>query len=444
VLDRFFGEHGGITGRSAAWHPDGKRISIYIWDYEKLAPVFWTIPIRGGEAVKSEINPELLKEFGDTASARFAADTRFSWDPSGSAIYFERTFAGATNLWKMRVNSKTLEGIGIERLTTGAGYDSGVSISPDGKKLAFSGESRKIQIWVAPFDPHSGKLTGHGEAVTSPGVEAWIPSLAPDGGTLAFSGSRGSGWQIWQKSLKAGAEIPVAGGDSYSRAYPMWSPDGKFIAYPRMKGSENSIVIWSSESREERAIPDGGDLELYGWAPDGKQLVVSKWNHQTQRAEIWLIPLAPGSPPRKITADPEYFLFQGQLSPDGHWMVFEALRDHPNGRESTIYIVRSGGSAWIRVTNSQQWDDKPRWSPDGRTIYFVSSRSGFYNIWGVRFDADSGKVASDPFRVTEFDNPALMVPIYIPDVGLSVAPGHLAVTISQSSGGIWMLNNVDD
>ena len=446
VLDAdFFAKH-PYTGRSAAWHPDGKRISVYIWDYEKMAPVFWTVPLKGGEALKSEIDPELLKQFGDTSSGRFVADTSFSWAPSGDAVYFERTFNGATNLWKMRVDPRTLRATGMERLTTGPGHNSGIAITADGKRIAFSGESRQIQIWVAPFDPRSGKLTGKGEVVTSPGIEALIPSLTPDGSGLAFSGSRGGSWQIWQGSTVSGEVTPITGDDVYTRAFPIWSPEGTRLAYARFKkrGSENKIVVWSSLSREEHVIADGGDYDIYGWSRDGRSLVVSKWDDKTKKAEVWLLSLASGLCTEKIAASPDYDLFQGQFSPDGHWVAFEAVRDVSNGRESSIYVVPAHGGEWIPVTNGRQWDDKPRWAPDGRAIYFVSGRSGFYNVWGNHFDPVSGRVAGAPFRVTEFGNPALKVPTYIPDVGLSVAQGHLAVTVSQSSGGIWVLNNVDE
>lgn len=441
----FFAKH-PYTGRSAAWHPDGKRISVCIWDYETMAPVFWTVPLNGGEALKSEVDPEVLKQSGDSTAARFVADASFSWAPSGEAIYFERTFNGATNLWKMTVDPRTLRGTGIERLTTAPGNDTGLAITSDGKKLAFSAESRQIQIWSAPFDPRSGKLTGKGEAVTSPGLEAWVPTLTPDGKKLVFSGERGGSWEIWQRSMVSGEVTSIATNDGYARAYPIWSPDGTRLAYARYKkrGNENRIVVWSSTSNEEQVIADGGGYDLCGWSPDGSDLVVSKWNKETDKAEVWLLSLSTGSSTGKIAASPAYYLFQGQFSPDGHWVAFEAVRDVSNGRESSIFVVPAHGGKWIRITDGRQWDDKPRWSPDGKSIYFISARRGFYNVWGNRIDPVDGRAVGNPFQVTEFDNPALMVPPYIPDVGLSIARGRLAVTVSQSSGSIWVLNNVDE
>jgi Tol biopolymer transport system component len=445
VLSQFFAQHQNVSGRSAAWHPDGKRISVYVWDYKRATPVFWTVPVNGGAAYKSEIDPELLKHFGGTGEGRFVADTRFCWAPSGNAIYFERTFAAATNLWKMRVDQKTLQGLSIERLTTGPGNDTGLSLSADGKKLAFSAESRRIQIWVAPLDSKSGELTGTGEAVTSPGIEAWIPALSPDGENLIFSGNVGKGWQIWQKSLASGKEALLADGDSYTRAYPALSADGKVLAYVRTKstGAEHSIVISPLASAEEKVIADANEYDLYGWSPDGRQLVVSKWNADNKTAEVWLVPIRAPASEQKIAANSDFLLFQGQVSPNARWVAFEAIRDTPTGRESTIYVVPARGGQWIRVTDSRQWDDKPRWSTDGKGIYFISARGGFYNVWKKHFDPATGRLGT-PSRVTEFDNPGLMIPNYVPDVGLSITAKRLAVTISQSSGGIWILDDVGD
>ena len=101
------------------------------------------------------------------------------------------------------------------------------------------------------------------------------------------------------------------------------------------------------------------------------------------------------------------------------------------------------GGAWVRVTDGRYWDDKPRWSPDGKTIYFISSRSGVYNIWGIRFDPTNGQPAGEAFRVTAFENPSLMIPDKINLVGLSLTQDKLVLTMEDRSGSIWMLDNVD-
>ena len=104
--------------------------------------------------------------------------------------------------------------------------------------------------------------------------------------------------------------------------------------------------------------------------------------------------------------------------------------------------MAASGGPWIRITDGKHWDDKPRWSPDGKTIYFVSGRHGFFNVWGIRFDAVKGKPVGDPFQVTSFENPSLMVPTNIPPVELSLTQEKLVLTIAEVSGSIWILDNV--
>lgn len=105
--------------------------------------------------------------------------------------------------------------------------------------------------------------------------------------------------------------------------------------------------------------------------------------------------------------------------------------------------MRAPGGPWMRLTDGKHWDDKPRWSPDGKTIYFVSGRSGFFNVWGIHFHPSKGKTEGDPFPVTAFDKPSLMVPNEIPFVDLSLTQDRLVITVAQVSGSIWMLDNVD-
>jgi len=164
----------------------------------------------------------------------------------------------------------------------------------------------------------------------------------------------------------------------------------------------------------------------------------------TQRFEVWRLPIvAAGShapEARKIISDPGYDLFQPHFSPDGRWIVFEAIRFSPV--ESTLYVMPAAGGPWTLISKGKPWDDKPNWSPDGKTIYFVSARSGFFNVWGIRFDSTKGKPVGEAFRVTSFENPGLMIPDLIPLVQLSLNQDKLVLTMEERSGSIWMLDNV--
>jgi Tol biopolymer transport system component/DNA-binding winged helix-turn-helix (wHTH) protein len=438
---------------SAAWHPDGKRVSVWS-SSPQPGPSFSTAPIAGGPAIKSEFSLEVSRQIGEAAAGlginQAAADFKFSWSPSGKAIYFERTFRGAKNIWRMDVDPRTLRGVAIERLTTSPGLDTELSLSPDGKKIAFTAESQRVRAWLFPFDATHGKTTGDGHAVTLPGMDAWRHNLTRDGKKLAFNRLRSGKWELWESTLD-GQEAPIMADDSYARYLPQWSPDGTRLAYQREKIStgESQVVQWSSPNREEEPLtaPSDRNPQVFDWSPDGKQLLITQWNHDIGRREIWELPVGVGphdeAAAHRIISDRTHDLFQPHFSLDGRWIVFEALENQPSQLESTIYVMAAAGGPWIRITDGKHWDDKPAWSPDGKSIYFVSGRGGFFNVWGTRFDPVKGKPVGDAFQVTSFKSPTLMVPEQIAPVELSVTQDRLVVTVAQVSGSIWVLDNVD-
>jgi len=350
----------------------------------------------------------------------------------------------------MTVEPGTLRGTTIERLTTGTSLDSEFAISPDGKKLAFTSESQQVRAWLFPFDAISGRVTGGGHPVTPPGMEAWGHAITRDGKKLAFSAKRAGRWELWQKSLADEREAaPLVADDRNSRGFIAWSPDGKRLAYFRgttAMGGENQIVLWNGESEEPLTELNNLGKRATDWSRDGKELLVDREASDTHRSEIWLLSGAPifnaKRAARKIISDPDYDLADAHFSPDGQWIVYRADIGLPTKLESKLFVTRTSGGSRDQITDGKHWADKPHWSPDGKTIYFVSGRDGFYNVWGLRFDPSQGKPVGDAFRVTAFENPSLMIPLQIPAVYFSLAQDKLVLTMSQTTGSIWILDNV--
>jgi Tol biopolymer transport system component/DNA-binding winged helix-turn-helix (wHTH) protein len=441
-----------LSAASAAWHPDGERLTVWVGDFSP-SPSLWTVPIAGGPGIKLEIAPavqrKLAEASGEGEVGEQLGDYSFSWSTSGDVIYFERGYRGARNIWKMTVDPKTLRATGIDRLTTGPGPDTGVAVSNDGRRLAFTAKSQRIRTWLFPFDATAGHIKGNGEAITSPGRMSLDPTLSPDGTKVAYVVPHGEGnWpapgdvrnELWVKSLLDGSEVPVIS-DDYSRWFPRWSPDGNQLAYQRRnrRTNERQLMLWSSQSHEEK--PLGSNLLVWDWSPDGKWLL-------TTGEGIWVVPVTAAphaeTAAQKITSlDPAHELNQPQFSPDSRWIVFEAVANSPTMAESALFVVPAAGGAWRRITDGKHWDDKPRWSPDGKTIYFVSGRGGFFNVWGIRFDPIVGKTVGESFQLSKFESARLMVPRFIPPVGLSLTQDKLVLTMAEESGGIWLLENVD-
>jgi DNA-binding winged helix-turn-helix (wHTH) protein len=180
-----------LSASAVAWYPDGKKITVWVAD-SSPTPSFWTIPIAGGPGIKLEISTAVQKKLaqasGDSEPGQESGDYSFSWSPeysfswspSGDAIYFERGYRGARNIWKLQVDPEALRATSIDRLTTGPGPDAGAAVSKDGKRLAFSAKSQRVQTWLFPFDATTGQIKGDGTAITPPGRTSIDPDISRD------------------------------------------------------------------------------------------------------------------------------------------------------------------------------------------------------------------------------------------------------------------------
>ncbi len=95
------------------------------------------------------------------------------------------------------------------------------------------------------------------------------------------------------------------------------------------------------------------------------------------------------------------------------------------------------------MTDGQSFDDKPRWSPDGRAIYFVSDRNGFLNLSGRRFDPARGRLVGEPFPVTTFNSAGRGLPPSISQIEFAVTRKKLFVPLTETDADVWVLDRVD-
>lgn len=441
---------------SAAWHPDGKRISLWGWDVlPSPIPTFWTAPIdSSGAGIKTTISDELLKVAEAEAGANFGgwadSDSKFCWDYSGRSIYFERMFRGARNIWRMQVDSKTLKAVSLERITTGTELASDFALSADNRKMVFTSKEESVRAWVFNLKDADAPVLSEGQPVTPAGMEAWENELSGDASKIAFSCKRAGQWDLCEQALPSGPTDVIASDDSFIRDEPHWSRDGKHLAYIRLNKAtaDVQVVTWDATTRHEKVVASVQHrlMFVYDWSPDGQWLAVAVENAGDGQTEIWKYRasgvLKPEDAQKIIEARADESLFQARFSGDGKWIVYEGVVSSQRGDRSAIYVVPASGGQQIRITDEESWQDKPRWSADGRRIYFVGERNGYLNVFWVPFDPVRGRAVGAIRQISDFKSPELSIGAVIPTIGFSVAGDKVAITMTQASGGVWLLDNV--
>src|SRR5260221_13362843 len=113
------------------------------------------------------------------------------------------------------------------------------------------------------------------------------------------------------------------------------------------------------------------------WAADGSTILGDCRAVPGESTGICSIPAGEAAGPRLrvLVHDPTKNLFGPRYSPDQRWMSFVAV-DVKGSTPARVYVAPVDGGPWIPISDGPSFDDKPRWAPDGRAVYFLSDRNG--------------------------------------------------------------------
>jgi Tol biopolymer transport system component len=152
-------------------------------------------------------------------------------------------------------------------------------------------------------------------------------------------------------------------------------------------------------------------------------------------AGIDALNVATGSRSPFIQAPPETRLSEASFSPDGHWVLFRV----ETNTTSRVFAVPASGGAWLPITYNGINAGNPRFSPDGRVIYFTVERAGEREIDALRFDPRRGAVAGGPFTVFRVSAARLSLTYVNPQVlNIALARDKLATIVCERTATIWI------
>ncbi len=352
-------------------------------------------------------------------------------------------------------------------LTGSAGREGSAAFSPDSQALAYAwdgGEGGRRDIYVKRL------AGGDPVRITQSPQDEWNPSWSPDGGRIVFLRQGAGHYQVvvvpaigggeqvagtieqlmtnlsdrvtWAGN---GEEVVVADdprgmrlgmclfaidlrtgqrrqitqtGDDSADVAPRASPDRRWIAFIRVRRSQDEIHVLPAAGGETHVVARGAGIRTFAWKGPG---AVVYGAGSTGLKEPWTANVASGAAAR-LPYSWEAGVSEVDISPDGTRFAYVK-----KVRDSNIWQVPAGSAPPRKVAVSTRADEDAAYSPDGQKIAFSSDRSGQFEIWSAR------ATGANPKRLTTLNGYSAS-PAWSPDSG-RVAFDSTAGGLSQ----VWVV-----
>jgi TolB protein len=308
-----------------------------------------------------------------------------AWTPDGTTVIYSMH----GSLWRQRTDSAV-----AEQLTDDRGSDYQPDCSPDGRSVVFVRyDGRSMELMLLDLASRAVR------ALTTAGAVNVEPRWSPGGDRLAFVSTAGTGhFLLHVAEIRAGriaSSRPVTPDrrSTVSRYYyspfdhainPAWTRDGKellFVSNREIAHGTGDLVRMAADGAE---MPRLVQHEETSWharpdiSPDGTRIVYSSYLGRTWQ-QLWLLPVDGGSP--------------------------------------------------FPITYGDYDNTNPRWSPDGRTIAFISNRAGNTALWLI--DAISGEQRPLPAVERRYLRPHRELNLEVLDEAGGALPARISVTDSR-------------
>jgi len=368
-------------GLRGSFSPDGKQIvvdRVSRWDVEFRS-------YRGGQNT-----PLTIVDLRDSAETRLPNERSMDIDPVwlGGAVYFLSDRDWATNVWSYDTRSRTLKQLTHFKdadVKTLGGHDGTLVFEEDGWLWLLDpgrGEPRKVAINVRGDFPWAET---HWQDVTRTIASS---SLGPSGRRAVFE-SRGD---IFTVPVEKGDARNLTHSSGAADRAPVWSPDGKRVAWFSDQGSGYTLVIGNADGLgAEKSWPIGDAKFAWNpsWSPDGSRIAFVD-----DKARIRVIELSGGT---ISTADiggaaADRNTMQPEWSPDSKWLAY--AKSFPNQFRRVVVWSLADRKTHV-LTDALANATEPVWDRNGKWLYFLASTdlglaSGWADLGSLTRSTTSG------------------------------------------------------
>jgi Tol biopolymer transport system component len=411
------------------WSPDGKRILVQAHEHAGMEPDYWIVEADGSSARNTGI-VQRLRERG-----LFALTPPAAW--VGDSLVFSVITTEGVGLWRQRLApSLEMRGDG-ERITRGTELDVFPTAGPG--RVAFVNTHPDQNLWSVDIDPGSGTARGAVRRLTrGPGFVAQL-SVSRDGRTLAYLRARRDATGPVLRDLVAGAEGLLGAAEGHG--FPALSPSGRQLASGARPASAGPramrpIFVTSVADGTMRQLSDDSGARPREWV-DERLLVVERFG--ARQHTIAVVDTVSGDQ-HELLADSEQSISNPRLSPDRRWIAFDATSS--GGKPELFVAPFHAGEAvgrhdWILV---EPRASHPFWSADGRFLYWLPTipSTEFRNVVHARpFDGDASPALGETF--VAFASSEMVVPAGLAGMAPVATDNQIVMVLGDFRGDVWVV-----
>jgi serine/threonine-protein kinase len=250
----------------------------------------------------------------------------------------------------------------------------GVLVQPGFAQLAWSPAGTLVYVRGSGGTADNELVRVGRDGSTAPVDSAWHGpfaslALSPDGRRAAVSsGTTNGGLNIWVKQLDRGPFTRLTFGGQDRR--PTWSPDSKLVAFVRDTGNNSIVLVHPADgSGPDRLLARlDRKVQEIEWSRDGQWLALRTDNGEAGAGDIVGVRTSGEGAPVGLVTSP-FTELHPALSRDGRWLAYASNESGTN----EVYVrpfPNTSGGRW-QVSNGGGYE--PRWSADGRELFFLDA-----------------------------------------------------------------------
>ena len=351
------------------------------------------VPGEGGVLVYQRLGGlEVLRIASGQTSILEENGVNPSWSPTGH-ILFDRE----GGIWALPFSSDRLEPEGAPFLVEPGFSNAGVSI--DGALLAVTSRVQGQRLRLTIRNRHGRLIRKLGPPLFGDRFRARHPTVSPDAKRVAVSGSlqRGAPNDIWVFDLDGGRRLRLTS-DANVEDNPAWTPDGRRIlfrknavsAHPNERPGDADfyMVDAAGAGPAEPVLENAIRLAEADFSPSGV-LIFQQRELEARQFDIYYLPAQePGAEAQPVPwLDSAFNEAHPQFSPSGKYVAYTS--NETGLSQIHVRPFPEGSPVW---QVSLEGGNSPRWSPDGRELYWHGDSEG----WPLTAaDVDFGR--SNPF-----------------------------------------------